>query len=400
LIQASLLLSIGFNVLLGLLLLLAPSGDDGGTDDDGSAALGPIVPFIFAVFLALYARAVWHRIPFAAMNLKTAIVVVKANLGMAWMALAHIPLSIGWICVWWYVATCTANSPSMTAQVTTEVYNESTNMTESEFETELTGLGWAVLSFLLLSFYWTSQVIQNVLHTTLAGTVGTWWFLPHEASSCCSVALTSSWVRSMTYSFGSICLGSLIVAILEVIKRFVRSAAKRCGIIRCIAQCLLVWIERLAEYFNKWAFVYVGLYGYSYMEAGKNVFALFRDRGWTTLISDALVGRMLLMMCFLVGIVNAVLVLILSLVLDHSEPQMAGVSALIALIVGIVLAARVFSILISCVDAVIVLYAEAPKEFHEMHPALALEMEAAWTMAWPDIFSPATTTSITATPIV
>jgi hypothetical protein len=286
------------------------------------------------------------------------------------------------------------NSPSMTAQV-------QTGDMESEVETQISGLGWAVFTFLLLSLFWTSQVMQNVLHTTLAGTVGTWWFSPHEASSCCSVALTDSWMRSMTYSFGSICLGSLIVAILEVIKTYVRSAARqnRNGIMRCIAQCLLVWIERLAEYFNKWAFVYVGLYGYSYMEAGKNVFALFRDRGWTVLISDALVERMLFMMCFLVGIVNAVLVLIVSLLVDHSEPQVAGVSALIALIVGTMLAGRVFSILISCVDAVIVLYAEAPNEFHEVHPALALEMQTAWTMAWPSIFSP-TTPIITATPIV
>lgn len=191
------------------------------------------------------------------------------------------------------------------------------------------------------------------------------------------------------------------MAILEVIKTMVRSAARRRGVLQCIAQCLLVWIERLAEYFNKWAFVYVGLYGYSYMEAGKNVFTLFRDRGWTTLISDALVGRMLVMMCFLVGIVNAVVVLILSLILDHSEPDVAGISAFMALIFGFLLAARVLNVLISCVDAVIVLYAEAPNEFHDAHPELAREMQAAWTMAWPDIFSPTTATAtITATPIV
>jgi hypothetical protein len=32
------------------------------------------------------------------------------------------------------------------------------------------------------------------------------------------------------------------------------------------------------QYFNKWAFVYVGLYGFSFMESGKNVMALFHSR--------------------------------------------------------------------------------------------------------------------------
>ena len=55
------------------------------------------------------------------------------------------------------------------------------------------------------------QVIRNVVHCTTAGTVASWWFI-QSAPSPTLGALK----RSLTTSFGSICLGSLIVAILQV----------------------------------------------------------------------------------------------------------------------------------------------------------------------------------------
>lgn len=58
------------------------------------------------------------------------------------------------------------------------------------------------------------------------------------------------------------------------------------GIGACIAECILSCLAAIVEYFNKWAFVYVGVYGFGYIEAGKNVFALFRNRGWEAIIAD------------------------------------------------------------------------------------------------------------------
>jgi len=58
------------------------------------------------------------------------------------------------------------------------------------------------------------------------------------------------------------------------------------GIGACIAQCILSCLASLVEYFNKWAYIYVGVYGFGYLEAGKNVFALFKNRGWEAIITD------------------------------------------------------------------------------------------------------------------
>jgi hypothetical protein len=58
------------------------------------------------------------------------------------------------------------------------------------------------------------------------------------------------------------------------------------GILVCIAECILACLASILEYFNKWAFIYVGVYGYGYIEAGKNVFSLFQNRGWEAVIAD------------------------------------------------------------------------------------------------------------------
>eukprot|EP00957_Ditylum_brightwellii_P088040 6706369-Ditylum_brightwellii.AAC.1 len=139
--------------------------------------------------------------------------------------------------------------------------------------------GWIVFLF-LISFYWVHQVIQNTVHVTSAGVIGTWWFVPSEASRCCSPAVKDSFVRATTFSFGSICLGSLIVAIIQALRALNNMTKEQdeCNFLHCIIDCILGCLESIIEYFNKWAYVYVGLYGYSYIDAGKNVMRLFQNK--------------------------------------------------------------------------------------------------------------------------
>lgn len=61
----------------------------------------------------------------------------------------------------------------------------------------------------------------------------------------------------------------------------------------CIAECILGCLEALMEYFNRWAFVYVGIYGYTFTKSGKAVLDLFRSRGFDAIINDDLIGNVL-----------------------------------------------------------------------------------------------------------
>jgi len=172
-----------------------------------------------------------------------------------------------------------------------------------------TAAGIVMLLF-SLSFYWTAEVVKNISTVIISGTVGTWWFSPLEASSFCSSAVVDSFKRATTYSFGSICCGSLLVAILNIIIDTLRRSRRNrsCILLFCVITCLLEILERLAEYFNKWAFVYVGLYGYDYMTAGKNVVTLFKARGFSSIISDRLVHRALMTVAFFISLVTGMII--------------------------------------------------------------------------------------------
>jgi hypothetical protein len=58
--------------------------------------------------------------------------------------------------------------------------------------------------------------------------------------------------------------------------------------------------------------VYVGLYGYSYLDAGKNVMTLFQNKGWTTIITDDLSENVLFMMSVVLGLLTGLVGLIMS----------------------------------------------------------------------------------------
>lgn len=388
LIQLSLYFAIGFNIFTSILFVANGRGPAG------------ISLFFLAAILWWYTKAIWHRIPFAAANLKAAVSCVQSNGGMALLALLKVPLLTAWVIMWSYVFSCVMNSPWMLSQEHDMIVtDDQINNTPSTHDSEgISGIGISAIMGLLLSFYWTSQVLHNVVHTTIAGNVGTWWFSPLEGQSCCSPGLTDSLRRSLTYSFGSICFGSLLAAIVQLLRNVVRNAAgnRRGGIVTCIAQCLFYWVDRLLQYFNKWAFIYVGLYGYCYLEAGKNVFTLFKNRGFTVIISDGLVGRMLGMVCFCIGLINALVTTVLAL---GADGVVVAVSALIGFFTGVIFSLMVANLLISATDTIIVLYAEAPSELHDNHPHLAQEMHDTWSQAWPDVFT-RNSDPVVATPVV
>lgn len=353
LVKMSLIFSVCMSLTVGVLGLM------------WGQILTAIMGFLSFAIGICYAYFVWDRIPFAAANLNTAITAVKVNKGLLAAAGLFLILGMLWsIC--WSVTTAGA-----TAQ-----------------------LGEGTLFWFFLSFYWTHQVIQNVLHVTTAGVVGTWWFSPIECSSCCSSVVTSSFIRATTFSFGSICFGSLLVAIVQALRQlnYMTRDQEDCQILNCIIDCILGCVQSIIEYLNKWAYVYVGLYGYSYLEAGKNVITLFEHRGWTTIITDDLVDNALLMVSFGIGLATGLVGLLFAYIDKYSfqalgYSNVGAVGFIIGFLAGFVISSILMSVIGSATNTVIVCYAESPNEFQQNHPVLSSEMRLAWRQAWPEEFT-------------
>lgn len=346
----------------------------------GSIFVAPLVGIIYGIFtvcLVSYLKAVKNRIPYAASNLKCSIRVLKNNLGLGLVAIGSMIALVGYMLSWTFAFMFTMNLDAMKDNTT------------GDNDNDLSPLGGFVACSFLLSFYWTHEVLRNIVRATVSGVVGHWWFVPAEASSFCSTAVMGSATRASTYSLGSIAFGSLIVAVLHLIRNTLNNARndRNAGILRCIAACILAYIEGLVQYFNKWAYIYVGLYGYDYVESGKRVMNLFRQRGWNVIIADNLTNRLLGIMSLTIGILTGLCTLFVTFLADEIESKQGwlGVGFVIGFVIGIVLSGIAMGLLSSAVDSVIVCYAEAPNEFSETHPEMAQEMNQTWRDAWPDV---------------
>jgi len=245
---------------------------------------------------------------------------------------------------------------------------------------------YGILFLLFLSLFFTQQVLESCVHVTVAGTVGTWWVAPEE-SGCCSRAVCNSFIRTITTSFGSICFGSLLVAIIQALRSLAATARNNgdCALFACIAECILSCLAQLVEYFNKWAFIYVGVYGFSYIESGKNVMQLFKSRGWEAIIADDLVSGSICLMCVILGLVIGGISVIFTNT-SLFEP-IAGGSKVFTFFMGFIPSVLICSILLSTissgVNTVIVMFADAPAEFERNHPDLSAKMRELWEQFYP-----------------
>ncbi len=121
------------------------------------------------------------------------------------------------------------------------------------------------------------QVLKAIVQVTTSGTLAVWWFQPKRLA-----AVRGSLFRAMTTSFGSICFGSLIVAVIHALRdmlQYIKNQSQRrrggqrgnenvvLAIVVCIIDFLLRIIEQILEYFNKYAFCYVAAYGTGFVRS-------------------------------------------------------------------------------------------------------------------------------------
>ena len=152
--------------------------------------------------------------------------------------------------------------------------------------------------------------------------------------------------------------------------------------------------------------MYVGLYGYDYLTAGQKVVRLFQERGWTTIIQDDLIHRVLQLVTWALGLVAAALGVLVaarhpswvaawgnSPYEDGTKddvPTVSHASLMVALFVSLLVGTAVgyllLSVVSSAVDTVLVAWAEAPLELERHYPGLYAAQVAAWRQAYPQEF--------------
>ncbi|KAL3428450.1 hypothetical protein PVAG01_01959 [Phlyctema vagabunda] len=160
-----------------------------------------------------------------------------------------------------------------------------------------------LLVFVTFAAYWISEVIKNVIHVSISGVYGSWYFCSQKAGGFPKGATRGAFKRSMTYSFGSISFGSLLVAIVQFLRQACSVAQQTEAangnivgtILFCILGCLIGILDWAIQFINEYAFSYIALYGKSYVPAAKTTWKMMKDRGVDALVNECLINPVLTM---------------------------------------------------------------------------------------------------------
>jgi hypothetical protein len=152
-------------------------------------------------------------------------------------------------------------------------------------------------------------------------------------------------------------------------------------------------LEKIIGYMNDWAFIYSALTGQSFLQASLSFIELFKKRGWTMVINDALIGYCLAIINFLVGIVSATVSGLITYVILRNSPlesiniYIISIMAIFGFIIGTLLSTIMTTILSSCVRTVFVCFALNPAALGATHPEHLKRLTDVWHEFRPQEFA-------------
>ncbi|KAH7018183.1 plasma-membrane choline transporter-domain-containing protein [Microdochium trichocladiopsis] len=328
---------------------------------------GGIVFLIFVVFLAFCFYTWIPRIPFSALMLKTAIDVSK-NYGHVYLVSALGGLVAVALAAWYsitFVSIYTKYQPGQPA------CSEGAGGCSS-------GKVIGLLVFITFTMYWISEWLKNTIHVTISGVYGSWYFHPQNPPKG---ATRGALKRALTYSFGSISLGSLLVAIINFLRQLCsiaqRNEAAEGDIIStiffCCLGCLISILQWAVEFLNRYAFSYIALYGKSYFAAAKDTWTMIKDRGIDALVNECLIGPVLTFGATFVAYACALLAYLYLLFTNPGYNASGGYTPVIvafAFLIGLQICHIFTTPISSGIDTIFVAAAWDPQTLMNNHPEL------------------------------
>lgn len=251
-----------------------------------------IAYLVFSVFYIICFISWVPRIPFSVLMLQTIIDVSKNYGHVFWIS------SIGG-----FTATTFAAWFSVTMVSIYVKYYPGSKECTAHGSSCSQGKVIGLLIFITFAGYWITEVIKNVIHVSVSGVYGSWYFCSKKPGGFPKGSTRGAFNRAMTYSFGSISFGSLLVAIVQVLRQACsiasqNEAAEGNIFGMCLFCCLRFLIDILdwaIQFLNEYAFSYIALYGQSYIPAAKATWKMIKDRGVDAIVNECLINPVLTM---------------------------------------------------------------------------------------------------------
>lgn len=289
---------------------------------------------VFIIFAALTTWWFWrsrHRIPFATIVLQTLIDVTRSNPSV--LIISLIGTIVGACFGTWFAFTIV----SIYVKYDPDNRNPGCMTTGGSCSNgKLIGL----ILFAIFCGYYLTEVLKNIIHVTISGVYGSWYYCSKSDQGMPKHAALGSFKRAITYSLGSISLGSLIVSIINFIRQILsvlQSDARQNGdtlatVILCFVQCCFGVLDWLVTYFNHYAYSYIALYGKAYVPSAKATWKLMQNRGIDAMVNDSLIGSVL---SFGASFVAYAAALVAYCFLKYTDPSYNATGGFYAPVVGL-----------------------------------------------------------------
>ncbi|KAI9654487.1 MAG: putative choline transporter, neither null mutation nor overexpression affects choline transport [Bathelium mastoideum] len=329
---------------------------------------GGIVFLIFSIFF-VFAFLSWiKRIPFSVLMLQTAIDVSR-NYGHVYLVSLIGGLAAAGFGAWYsitLVAVYVKYEPGANPACRTGAGDCST--------AKVIGL----LVFITFTAYWVTEVLKNLIHTTISGVYGSWYFYPRSLPSG---PTRGAFRRATTYSFGSISLGSLVVAIINFLRQLCSIAQQNeaqggdvvGAVFFCFLQCIIGLLDWAVQFLNRYAFSHIALYGKSYIPAARDTWRMIRDRGIDAIVNECLIGPVFGMGSFFVaffcGLLSFLYVTFTHPAYNRND-EFTPVIVAFAFVIGLQMCNIMTTPLSSGIDTIFVGMAWDPEVMRTQHPDL------------------------------
>jgi hypothetical protein len=146
-----------------------------------------------------------------------------------------------------------------------------------EFSDFVKQCGW----YLLFCFFWSGQFILAMGEIVFAMAVSKWYFC-RDKDEIGNLTVIKSATTSIWYHSGTAAFGSLLIAIIKLIRAFIAYLQKKAEemdssiakAILCCFQCCFWCLEKCMKFLNKNAYIQTAIFGTAFCTSAKEAFFL------------------------------------------------------------------------------------------------------------------------------
>jgi len=350
-IAAKLLIKLSIVFAICALLCTSVLGFAKGWISVGLGMLG------FVILLSVWIHKIWRRAELAATTIGVTVTFTSLYPAVYLVAAASLVAQAIWFWCWSKAATGTV------------MYFGSSSTS-----------GQLLVVYLICMLFWGIQVLKNIVHVTTCGSFASWYFrYPQNPEASPTM---NAFTKALTTSFGSIALGSLLVALVRGLRVsmsvFCKHWDKMPGCLAVPCRLCLKGIEKLTEYFNVYAFVNVAVYQRSYFDAAKHTCGIVKEAGVDALINDEFVDVALTMGAMCGGLVCGVFPALAGQTGGVLSDSQALAVMLLGSALGYTIIMAVLTVVWSCVVTLFVCFAEDALALYRTKPDVFHMLVNAW----------------------